>query len=627
MSDKDFFDYDEGKDLEEAKKETEEKNVLIEEVKSGKKKINKKAVIIAGVTIIAGACIIGSLSRKDKKDNKVFEEVATVTKEPVNSEIFYDDFDVVVEDLKDYRYSYEKMLDAFVYSLNTMNYDYIDDMTYCISKVGDKSYWENIKGNVVSSKVIEGNSNKKLVRFTIDVEEPGSSSLKKGTNTKFCYFAREKYDDDCSKWVISPMFDKIGKLKDVKYEDSDDGILLEEWKESVNGGFGFRDESDYKLCKEKCTNNKDEEIEEDSEAKAEEKKEDNLEKDDKKETIAKEDNKEEKKEDKKETKQENKSSEKNNANDSKSNSNDICYYDMYSRSIVSTYDNDVRDFDTLYNRYFEGLKEWNYTECVSRLAEIYPHSASGNSTFWEDIKGTIDSVETVSETRDVKTFKIVFNIINPGKTKLKKGKNTRYVSMYESFTEYELNWYVTPLFEKESDAKINYEYGDKTKTVPLWKNVMNGGLGFANDEIKAIAGVNSSEKISIDLNNDSKKEDIIYLGEDGLHFTLYINKGKSNEVTYKYKNSGTKIYVVDIDSSDKYKEIVDSGFDDNNQPSDIVLRYDGKKITEISKPAGLLEFSDMKGDKEITMYDYVDTTTSTKVGKKLVLNGNKLEKK
>ncbi len=140
-----------------------------------KKRVRKVSVSL-GLAVLVTASITGCSSKK-KTSN---------TEETSNSEESRD----VDKD------AYENVLNSFVEGINNSDYGKISNITYAVEKVGLSMYWNDVKMKIEKTEVVEDDDDYKLVKFKINVTDPGKSKLKKGLNEKYVYFANSYIAED-----------------------------------------------------------------------------------------------------------------------------------------------------------------------------------------------------------------------------------------------------------------------------------------------------------------------------------------------------------------------------------------------------------------------------------------------
>lgn len=104
----------------------------------------------------------------------------------------------------------------------------------------------------------------------------------------------------------------------------------------------------------------------------------------------------------------------------------------------------------------------------------------------------------------------------------------------------------------------------------------------------------SGEKISVDVNGDGQKENIIYknLGEAG--YSLTVNDIEVENT--KYTNLADFIAVVDVDKSDKYKELLISDYGPSSDDFSTFYYFDGSKLIDMGETAGVIEYNEIRID-------------------------------
>lgn len=115
-----------------------------------------------------------------------------------------------------------------------------------------------------------------------------------------------------------------------------------------------------------------------------------------------------------------------------------------------------------------------------------------------------------------------------------------------------------------------------------------------NNKKQDYAAYKVNEKVLLDLNGDGKNDEIVYkiLNERG--YTLSIN-GISVE-DGKFTNLADFFAVVDIDKSDKYKEILISDYGPSNDDVSTYYYFDGNKLIKMGETGGVIEYNEIKID-------------------------------
>jgi hypothetical protein len=102
-----------------------------------------------------------------------------------------------------------------------------------------------------------------------------------------------------------------------------------------------------------------------------------------------------------------------------------------------------------------------------------------------------------------------------------------------------------------------------------------------------------------DLNGDGVKEKIsIILSEDKFHYTLKVNNAKINGFAEYIRN---EIRIIDIDTTDSFKEIVVYADGPSDDPTTAFFQYNGKKIIFLGEVQGNVGVNEkLNGDKFFT---------------------------
>lgn len=122
----------------------------------------------------------------------------------------------------------------------------------------------------------------------------------------------------------------------------------------------------------------------------------------------------------------------------------------------------------------------------------------------------------------------------------------------------------------------------------------NNSANTNNDQKQPYDAYKANEKVFIDLNGDGKKEEIIYENLHDAGYRLSIN-GNSVEES-KYTNLADFFVVVDINKSDKYKEILISDYGPSNDDYSTYYIFDGSKLVKMGETAGVIEYNEIKMD-------------------------------
>lgn len=97
---------------------------------------------------------------------------------------------------------------------------------------------------------------------------------------------------------------------------------------------------------------------------------------------------------------------------------------------------------------------------------------------------------------------------------------------------------------------------------------------------------NKNKKILIDINGDEIKESIYYERNDG-GYRLFIN---NTSVEGKGGNYSDFFAVVDINKTDKFKEIIISDYGPSDDYLSVYYYFDGKDIIKMGETEGLFEY-------------------------------------
>ncbi len=223
-----------------------------------KNKIFIGAMVIVATGFFTTGYMVTSNVVSKKMDSEINIEIEKKLekydlKNPKGKVITYENFDYEPEDIYDVCNTYEELLNRVVFYINCDTFEAMKVVTHTVRNVGDQDSFKKIRVSVVSSQVIEEEENCKLVKFVLEVEDPGESKMKKGKNIKYAYLAKayDKYDekryDYLNVWLASPLFDEdeLSKVKGIRYYKKNGIYSLECWGENINAGFGFKDKKNY----------------------------------------------------------------------------------------------------------------------------------------------------------------------------------------------------------------------------------------------------------------------------------------------------------------------------------------------------------------------------------------------
>ena len=241
-----------------------------------KNKIFIGAMVIVATGVFTAGFMVTSNVVSKKTDSEINIEIEKKLekydlKNPKGNVITYENFDYEPEDIDDVCRTYEELLNRVIFYINCDTFEAMRVVTHTVRNVGNQDSFNEIRVSVVSSQVIEEEDNCKLVKFVLDVEDPGKSKMKKGENIKYAYLAKaydkynEKLYNHLNIWLASPLFDEdeLSKVKGIRYYKEMDVYSLECWGENINAGFGFKDKKDYeKMLEEMHTFEVDDDWEE-----------------------------------------------------------------------------------------------------------------------------------------------------------------------------------------------------------------------------------------------------------------------------------------------------------------------------------------------------------------------------
>ncbi|MCR5607614.1 MAG: hypothetical protein K6G26_00945 [Lachnospiraceae bacterium] len=255
-------------------------------------------------------------------------------------------------------------------------------------------------------------------------------------------------------------------------------------------------------------------------------------------------------------------------------------------------DVDKDAYENVLNSFVEGINNSDYGK-ISNIT--YAVEKVGLSMYWNDVKMKVEKTEVVEDDDDYKLVKFKINVTDPGKSKLKKGINEKYVYFANSYIaeDEEYRWCASPLFDDpENYKKVVYDkvYDDADEyQLQTFGEFVNGGLGFKNEEDYIISNATIDDEVTIDINNDGNKDIVnvepVYDGKRKTgEFILYVNKGTENEASAKFNATTlrtTKMYFCDIDKEDDFIEVAVSNEDYDIYTQYSFYRYNGKEMLHI----------------------------------------------
>ncbi|MCR5608055.1 MAG: hypothetical protein K6G26_03245 [Lachnospiraceae bacterium] len=239
------------------------------------------------------------------------------------------------------------------------------------------------------------------------------------------------------------------------------------------------------------------------------------------------------------------------------------------------------------------------------ILDVYWNVDINDAASFDGFKGKFVEGEIIKETEEGLIAKLVFDIKNPAATAVNPGKNEMYICVAKvcknfihclsdgTIDEGPYDTYGTVIIENPDTFEIEYEeiidgeYSYDSLKCPV---IYNRGFGFKNEEDRYAIKIYYDEEISIDLNQDGKKENLsfevkkIENSDFQYDFDMCVNKGKDKEAictcrnVNRFPDTYKEYYTIcDLDKTDNYLDIIVYDMYDSKNISK-VYRYDGNEI-------------------------------------------------